>query len=216
MTRVLVTRAREDAHRLVRALEAVGLEVCTCPLVGTEPVPGPACDASSYDWVVFTSRAGVRWGLPRLEGALARVAAVGPGTAEALEEAGLPADVVAPMHSQRGLVEELGADAGEVLFAGAEQAGGELVEELGARHLVVYRTVELDPATVPEADLAVLMSGSAARVLAGQRTDMACVAMGPSTTAEARRCGLDVVGEAASSDLDGLVEAVRVAVSSLP
>ena len=134
MTRVLVTRAVEDAERLVRALEQADLEPLACPLVSTEAVPGPVHEANQYAWVVFTSRAGVRFGLRRLAGTPRRVAAVGPGTARALREAGVAVDLVPPTHTQRGLVEALGPDPGSVLFAGAERAGDELTEILGAHH----------------------------------------------------------------------------------
>ena len=216
MTRVLVTRAVEDAERLVRALEQADLEPLACPLVSTEAVPGPVHEANQYAWVVFTSRAGVRFGLRRLAGTPRRVAAVGPGTARALREAGVAVDLVPPTHTQRGLVEALGPDPGSVLFAGAERAGDELTEILGAHHLVVYRTVEVTPTQIPDADLAVLASASAARSLARRRSDIPCVTIGPSTSEEAARCGLVTLCEAETSDLAGLVDAVRLGASRLP
>ena len=211
VTRVLVTRARDEAGALMGALEEAGLDVYGCPLVRVEPVTGPSCAASDFDWVVFTSRSGVRLGLPRLAGALPRVAAVGPGTAEALRGAGVEVDLVPSIHTQRGLVAALGEQAGTVLFPGAEDVGPELVEALGARHLVVYRTVELRLAQVPDADLAVLASASAARALARHRTDIPCVTIGPSTSAAADECGLTIAREAQSSSIEELVAAVILA-----
>ena len=216
MKSVLVTRAPDEAAALTAALEREGFDVHACPLVETQPLEGADVDASEFSWVVFTSRAGVRHGLPRLTGSIEKVAAVGPGTAAVLEERGVDVDLVPPVHSQRGLVDALGPDCGTALFVGAEQAGRELVERCGARHVVVYRTVELSPARIPDADLAVIASGSAARALGRRRTDIPCATIGPSTSAEARSSGLRVLGEAASSDLDGLVEAVRGVVSRLP
>ncbi len=216
MTTVVVTRAEEDSARLVEALRSVGVEPRSCPLIRTEPVAGPRCRASDFDWVVFTSRAGVRYGLRRLEGRLPRVAAIGPGTEEALRDAELSADLVPSIHTQEGLVAGLGVPPGRVLFPGAADARRHLVEEVGARHLVVYRTVELRPDQLPDAELVVLASASAARALARLRSDLRCVTIGPATSAEARRLGLEVVEEAASSDLAGLVEAVTLASSRLP
>ncbi|MGI9659512.1 MAG: uroporphyrinogen-III synthase [Gaiellaceae bacterium] len=215
VTRVLVTRAREDVERLVYALEQADLEACVCPLIATEEVAGPRCDASGFAWVAFTSRAGVRFGLPRLSGSLPRVAAVGPGTAEALRASGIAVELVPQVHTQAGLVSALGPASGRVLFPGAEQAGSELIEALGAAHLIVYRTVELAPVQVPDADIAVLASASAARSLAKQRTDIPCVTIGPSTSREAYRCGLTTLCEASSSDLGGLIDAVRLGASRL-
>jgi uroporphyrinogen-III synthase len=79
---------------------------------------------------------------------------------------------------------------------------------LDADFLPLYRTIELRP-DVPEADVALLMSGSAARALAATGARMAVVALGPQTAAEAQAAGLDVVAVAATQDLDGLVEALR-------
>jgi uroporphyrinogen-III synthase len=62
---------------------------------------------------------------------------------------------------------------------------------------------------VPDVDVALLMSGSAARALAAAGARVPVVAIGPQTAAEARSAGLDVVAVAATHDLDGLVEAVR-------
>lgn len=216
MTRVLVTRARDDSARLVAALERAGLDVCLCPLVRTEQIETAPIDVAGFDWLVFTSRAGVRHGMPRVTGALPSVAAVGPGTAAALEDAGVEATLVPPVHNQMGLVDALGDAAGSILFLGAEEAGRSLVERLGAEHVAVYRTVDDGPAEVPAADLAVLASGSAARALARRRTDIPCVSIGPSTTVAAEESGLSVLSEAASSELDGLVDAVRLAASRLP
>jgi uroporphyrinogen-III synthase len=79
---------------------------------------------------------------------------------------------------------------------------------LDADFLPLYRTVGLSP-DVPQADVALLMSGSAARALAATGTHVPVVAIGPQTEAEARAAGLEVVAVAASHDLDGLVKALR-------
>jgi uroporphyrinogen-III synthase len=81
--------------------------------------------------------------------------------------------------------------------------------------LPLYRTVAERPAVFPEGDLVVLASASAARAFASLRVDLPCVTIGPVTSAEALRVGLDVVAEATSHDLDGLVEAVSTAVAQL-
>jgi uroporphyrinogen-III synthase len=56
-----------------------------------------------------------------------------------------------------------------------------------------------------DAELALLMSGSAARAL---RTRIPVVAIGPQTADEARRAGLEVVAVAEPHTVDGLVEAL--------
>ena len=79
---------------------------------------------------------------------------------------------------------------------------------LDADFLPLYRTIELRP-EVPEVDVALLMSGSAARALAAAGAHVPVVAIGPQTEAEASAAGFDVAAVAATHDLDGLVEALR-------
>ena len=72
----------------------------------------------------------------------------------------------------------------------------------------LYRTRLLTPAP-PEGELVVLASGSAARAYAGIGGRADAVTIGPETSAVAAAVGLNVRAEAATHDLDGLVEAVR-------
>jgi uroporphyrinogen III methyltransferase/synthase len=212
--KVVVTRAAEGAWRLAERLRDEGFDVAECALVRIEPVDGPPVRPEGYDWVVLTSRIAVEELFGRLEGPLPRVAAIGPGTAEALREHGVEPALVSHRSTQEGLLEELPRPAGRVLFAGAEGARDLLARELGADVVVLYRTVEERPAEFPDGDLVVLASASAARALAALGLDRACVSIGPVTSEEARRHGLRVVAEASTGDLDGLVEAVKLAASS--
>ena len=200
-------------ERLAERLRAEGLDVLTAPLIRIERIDGPPIDADRYDWILVTSRNAVEPLLGRLAGKPARVAAIGPGTAEALRERGVEPDFVAERSTQEGLVEELPSPTGPVLHAAAEGARDVLVRDLGAELVPLYRAVEVEPESFPDADLVVLASASAARALAALRTDLACVSIGPITSEEARRLGLNVVAEARSHDLDGLVAAVKLAAS---
>ena len=212
--RIALTRAAGGNDQLAARLTAAGLEVVECPLVRIEPLAGSRVSAGDYDWVVLTSRTAVELLLARLDGPLPRVAVIGPGTAAALRARGVEPDLVAARSTQEGLVDAFPRPPGRVLFAGAEGARDVLVRELGADFLPLYRTVEAAPDRFPDADLVVLASPSAARVLARVAPGSRCVVIGPVTGTEARRLGLDVVAEAASHDLDGLTEAVRVAGSN--
>jgi uroporphyrinogen-III synthase/uroporphyrinogen III methyltransferase/synthase len=136
------------------------------------------------------------------------VAAIGPGTAKALHEAGVTAALVPQVSTQEGLLAELPEPTGRVLFAGAERARRLLVDELGADFVPLYRTRELRPDPRPEGDLVVLASASAAQALAALRLDLPAVSIGPETTRAAEAAGIRVVAEADPHDLDGLVEAV--------
>jgi uroporphyrinogen III methyltransferase/synthase len=199
--------------RLAERLRADGFDVEECPLIRIEEIHGPPLRADSYDWVILTSRHGVESLLARLEGSLPRVAAIGPGTAEALRDRGVEPALVASRSTQEGLLEEMPRPAGRVLFAGAEDARDLLVRELDADFVRLYRTIELRPDSFPEADLVVIASPSAAGALAALDVGTACVSIGPVTTAEARREGLDVIAEAESHDLEGLLRAVKLAAS---
>lgn len=194
-------------------LRAEGFEVVHSPLIRIEPFEGPPVRVADYDWLVLTSRNAVECLFHRLEGDLPRVAAIGPGTADALRERGVEPAVVPRESTQEGLVAVLPEPTGRVLFAGAEGARGVIADELAADVLPLYRTVELDPAHFPEADIVLLASPSAARALAATRSDARCVAIGPITAEEARRIGLVVAGEAESPTPEEVTRAVKLAAS---
>ena len=195
--RVLVTR-----EELVARVEALGHDAVFCELIRVEPLGDEPVDARAWDWLVVTSRNGAHE-LGRRGVSANRIAAIGPATAEALRSHGLQVDLVAATHTQEGLRDEL--PAGTVLLAAAEGARRDVLE---ADFLPLYRTIELRP-DVPDADVALLMSGSAARALAATGARMPVVAIGPQTAGEARAVGLDVVGVATTHDVEGLVEALR-------
>lgn len=212
--KVVVTRRREQARPLVERLEALGLEVVECPLIGIEPLEEPhAVDTSGYDWVVVTSANGADLFASRRTGDRARIAAIGPGTAETLQRLGIEPDLVPRVSTQEGLADELPRPTGRVLFVGAEGSRRMLIDALDADFLPLYRTTLLTP-PAPSGDLVVLASGSAARSFAALGAPLPAVSIGPQTTRAARAAGLDVVAEAETHDLDGLVDAVAQACSS--
>jgi uroporphyrinogen-III synthase len=203
--RIVVTRADADADPLAARLEALGHEVVRCPLIRTEPLGDEPIDPAAYDWVVVTSRNGARELARRLVAPPRHLAAIGPGTAEALRRHGLQVELVPRVSTQEGLLAEL--PTGRVLLAAAEGARPLLVEERGADFLALYRTVELSPPP-PEGDVAIVASASAARALAATGARLPVVAIGPQTEAEAHARGLEVAAVAAVHDLDGLLDAV--------
>ena len=153
--RIVVTRAREQAGDLVRALAALGADVVTAPTIRIEPLADLAplraalADLARYQWIVFTSQNTVRvvcdrlpeWGLePR---ALTRVpvAAIGPATADALAERGVMAALVPERFVAEAVVEEIvrrGDVLGKrILLPRALEARDALPEGLRARGAVV-------------------------------------------------------------------------------
>jgi uroporphyrinogen III methyltransferase/synthase len=210
--RIVVTRAVAQARPLADRLAALGHQVVLCPLLEIEPLGDEPLDVSAYDWVVVTSPNGAGELARRRAGEPRRLAAVGPGTAEALRAQGLEPDVVADDSRQEGLLAVLPDDPGRVLVAAAEGARRLLAAELAADFIPLYRTRERVPAEAPEGDLAVLASPSAARAFGRLAAPMPVVSIGPETTRAARRAGLEVLREAEPHTLDGLVRAV----ASLP
>jgi len=194
--RVAVTR--ED---LAERVAALGHEPVLVELLRLEPLGDEPVDASGYDWLVVTSANGAHE-LGRRGVTAQRIAAIGPATAGALRGYGLNVDLVPRVHTQQGLREEL--PPGRLLLAAAEGARRDVLD---ADFVPLYRTVEL-PQEV-DADVALLMSGSAARALL---TRIPVVAIGPQTADEARRAGCEVVAVAEPHTVDGLVEAL----ASLP
>jgi uroporphyrinogen III methyltransferase / synthase len=210
--RVVVTRARGQEHELAARLEELGHEVVRCPLVEIEPLGDEPLDLSGYDWLVVTSVNGARELRRRMTGRPARIAAIGAATATMLGGA----DLVPAVSTQEGLLAELPRPAGRVMFAGAEGARRLLVDELGADFVPLYRTRELAPAVPPAGDVVLLASASAARAFARLGVELPAISIGPQTTAAARTGGIQVVAEAETHDVAGLVAAVTSRACSSP
>ena len=143
--------------------------------------------------------------------------AIGPGTAASLAECGVAPALVPAVSTQEGLLAALPRPAGRVLFAGAERARPLLAEELGADVVPLYRTTALRPDPLPDGDLVVLASASAAEAFDALGLELPAVSIGPETTRAAEAAGVEVVAEARQHDLEGLVEAVsRAAAKRTP
>ncbi len=214
--RVIVTRPLAQAEPLAARLRELGHDVVVCPLIEIEPLGDGPIEVEGYDWIVVTSANGADELARRRVGTMPKLAAVGPGTAEALRGHGLEPQLVPAVSTQEGLLEELPRPAGRVLVAAAAGARTLLADELGAEVIALYRTRPLRPAEPPQGELVVLASGSAARAFAELQLDIPAVSIGPQTTIAAEAAGLEVVAEAATHDLDGLVAAVRSARCSSP
>jgi uroporphyrinogen-III synthase len=204
--KILLTRPEGRNEELADRLRALGHEVLCEPLIAIEPLGDEQIELNGYDWLIVTSVAGAREVRRRARGRASREAAIGRATAEALGGA----DLIPSVSTQEGLLAELPRPAGRVLFAGAETARRLLVDELGADFLPLYRTLELRP-RLPEAELTVLASPSAARAFAAAGGTAPAVSIGPETTVAAEAAGIRIAEEAGTHDLDGIVAAVRAA-----
>jgi uroporphyrinogen-III synthase len=207
--RIAVTRAAGQADELARRLEAMGCEPVVWPLIAVESLDGSPVDPGPYDWVVVTSPNGAAALARRLTAPPRHLAAIGPGTAAALRALGFQPNLVPRESTQEGLLAELPRPAGRVLVAAAEGARRVIVDALAADFLPLYRTVELSPTDVPDVDIVLLASSSAARSFARTAARaVPVVVIGPQTAGAARELGLDVAAEASDHDLDGLIAAL--------
>ena len=202
---VVLTRPAGRNEELAESLRARGLGVVIEPLVEIELIDTGPIDVEGYDWIVVTSATGARLLRERQRGEPRRVAAIGHATAAAWQD---PVDLIPAVATQEGLLAELPRPAGSVLFAGAEGARRKLIEELDADFVPLYRTVERRPERMPSGELVFLASPSAARSFAALGAATPTVSIGPETTREARRYGIDVLGEAATPALDDVVAAI--------
>jgi uroporphyrinogen III methyltransferase/synthase len=147
---------------------------------------------------------------------------IGPGTARALRDHGIEADIVPARSVAESLVEALeGLDVRRALIARAQEARDVLPEALRARGahveiLSLYRTVAepLAPAAraaALAADYATFTSASSARFFheaAGTLDGPRLVSIGPATTAALRELGYEPDIEAADHTPDGVVAAL--------
>ena len=139
---IAVTRARAQASPLAARLRALGADVIEAPAIRTESLAAEVPDLGGYDLLVVSSPNGARELLERLfeDGRDARalagvqVAAMGPGTARALAERGVKADVVPERSVAEGMVEAL-ADvrARRVLLARGKEGRDVLPDALRER-----------------------------------------------------------------------------------
>jgi uroporphyrinogen-III synthase len=204
--KVLVTRPAGQDERLAERIVQLGFDVERCPLIEIEPLSDAPIDVSGYDWLILTSANAATELRRRMRGTPGRVGAIGRATADAYG----PVDLIAKVSTQEGLLAEVPAPAGRVLFAAAEGARDLIAQVLAADTIVLYRTRELPQTRLPACDLVVLTSPSAARALASSGGDKPPVAsIGPQTSAAARAAGIEVVEEATTIDLDGLVAAIE-------
>jgi uroporphyrinogen-III synthase len=154
------------------------------------------------------------------------IAAIGPGTARALAEHGITADVVPERFIAEALIEALACvevEGRKVLVARAAEARDVLPDALRERGaevdvVALYETVRETP--LPEAieaaqsaDYVTFTSSSTVRNLTealGDRFPKGAriVSIGPITSEAARDTGLEVHVEAERHDIDGLVAAL--------
>jgi uroporphyrinogen III methyltransferase/synthase len=242
--RVVVTRTRKQASVLSNKLRALGAHIIELPTIRIEPPTDLrefaelVQDAHIYDWIVFTSANGVEaffhiffklYDDAREIGG-ARIAAIGPATAQRVKDFHLHVDLqpqefiaedVVREFQKQGSIENL-----KILVVRAEKARDVLPKELSALGAIVdeafaYRTVPETRDTSGArrqlaregADLITFTSSSTVENFLALGLPwpkgMQVASIGPITSKTARDHGLKIDVEAKRHDIDGLVEAIR-------
>lgn len=245
---VVVTRAAGQSAKLVEELAARQAKVKLLPLISFAPPEDfTALDASltrleSFDWIIFTSANAVQ----ALEGRIqelahgagatfkqSRVAAIGPATADAAENAGYSVDYVATNHSGAGLAKELGAElkGRSVFLPRSDRANADLPAALRRNGAVVtdviaYKTLapgDTDRERVKESlkdgvDGILFFSPSAVQnfleLLGRERLEAlqgraVMVAIGPTTAGALSAAGVQRIAWAADATTRAVVEALE-------
>lgn len=245
--RILVTRTREQASELSELLRRQGAIPTEMPVIQLippdtwEPFDQAVAQAERYDWLVFTSANGVRFTMARLQElgldvrALKgpRVAAIGPRTVAAAQDAGMRVSLCPEKYVAESLAEAMtaqGLSGRRILLLRAAEGRETLPEAAQAQGaqvdvVAVYRTV---PAERPDPGVLELLdsggldaitftSSSSVRNFLGligpQRAQMlargitiACI--GPVTRDAARQAGLPVAVMPQEHTIKALVEAL--------
>ncbi len=191
-----------------------------------------AVAGGEFEWVAFASANAVRYWFERARAmgfdaraVRAQVAAVGPGTAAALEARGIVPSLVPARHTGTALARAFPAGTGRVLVPRTTIATPDLVEGLRARGWTVrpvaaYRTIRVRslPAEARRAlragqvDAVAFTSASTVDGFLRLARDLVngprVVAIGPETARAARARGLRVDAVARPHTLDGLIGAL--------
>ncbi len=241
--RIVVTRTRKQASALSNKLRALGAHVIELPTIRIEPPTNLrefaelVQDAHIYDWIVFTSANGVEaffdiffklYDDAREIGG-ARIAAIGPATAQRIKDFHLHVDLQPEEFIAEAMVRDLkklgSLDNERILVVRAEKARDVLPRELSAAGAIVdeafaYRTVPETRETSSAqrqlvqdgADLITFTSSSTVENFFALgipwAQGMRIASIGPITSKTVRDLGHHVDVEARRHDIDGLVKAV--------
>jgi uroporphyrinogen-III synthase len=237
---VLVTRPREDAGELVRALERRGATVIEAPAIEIVPARGAALDRAlraladgRFAWVTLTSPRTIDVLAARIRArdVAAKVAAIGEGTSEAFRRwARRDPDLVPRTFTTAALARAFPRGDGRVLCPRADVAPEGLEDALAAKgwtptRVDAYRTRR--PRSLPaearaalrrgEVDAVTFTSASTVRgfvaAIGAVVGSPKVVCIGPVTAREARDRGLPVHGVASPHTIAGLVEATERALA---
>lgn len=207
--RIVLLRPEGQEDEIARGLEALGVDVVRRPLHRIKMLRRVRSDG--HDWVAFTSAHAVR---AYRNGRPAKFAAVGPGTAAAVEKhLHVKPDLVPATHTTKALADALAAQRPKrVLHPASAIASPELRNRLGPRldEIVVYRPEPVKTKPFPPADAVVFTSAEIVREFARRtRAKPVAISIGPETTKALRAAKIPVAAEASPHSAAGVVAAVR-------
>ena len=227
---IAVTRARPQASALAARLRELGAKVVEAPAIRIVPIAAELPDLGRYDLICVSSPNGAHELFRQIAAAdldaraLAGriIAAIGPGTARALAEHGVRADLVPERAVAEGLVAALAdTPVRRALVVRAREGRELLPEALRARGaevdvLALYETLAepLDEQTAraaAAADYVTFTSASTVRFFlaaAGALDGPRVASIGPATSAALRAEGVEPDVEADPHTPDGLVAAL--------
>lgn len=224
--KVIVTRPRGRAGQLSAMLRDRGAEVVELPCIAVRRIEAKLPDLSSFDWLGFTSVTGVEAFFKQLCAdkrdirtiGSAKLAAIGPATAKALEERGLRVDLMPEIYDGAHLAAALAAMGGRILMLRAKEGSEELTEVLRSSgadfaETALYETSYERPEVLPRAaDAAIFTSASTVRgfcaVMPPDAIKTACC-IGAQTAAEAGCAGFKNVITAPKATLESLVNTLE-------
>ncbi len=177
---ILVTRPEHQADDLATRLRSLGADVLYQPAIEIAPpddwskVDAAIDRLREFDWLVFSSGNGVHFFMQRLLArgfdarrlASARLAAIGPATAEALAEFHLVADIQPDEYRAEALAEALGPQAKgkRVLLLRASRGREVLSEMLSAAGASIEQVVVYESRDVSDADEAIIAALAAGKI----------------------------------------------------
>jgi uroporphyrinogen III methyltransferase/synthase len=239
--RILVTRPRDQANQIAASLEEHGADVLVQPAIEIRapadwaPVDSALGRLGEFEWLVFSSANGVRYFFQRLlqSGRDLRaltnlkLAAIGPGTTDALAEFHLRADLQPTTFRAESLADSLvqhgprqrfllaRASRGREVLADHLRQAGALVEQI-----VVYHSLDV---TSPDPQVAHSLSAgqidwvtvtssaianSLVRMFGDSLRKTKLVTISPVTSNTLRSLGFDPLAEAEEYTMAGVVSAI--------
>lgn len=242
--KIVVTRPEHQASSLADPLAEAGADVLLAPTItigpadGTGPLDNAINNLKQYNWVVFASANGVHYFLKRLlergfdlrQLGQSKLAAIGSGTAQALKEYHLHADLIPEEFRAESLAAALipqvqAAPQKNVLLVRASRGREVLAEQLSAAgasvtQVVAYSSIDIttpDPAIAEKLAagqihwITVTSSAIAQSLVklygtALQQTKLASIS--PITSDTLRQLGYPPTVEATQYTMDGVVKAI--------